>query len=647
MFAAFEDAAVSHTATIAYLIGTPPAAWVAALASTTCITITSLRRALLCLALVACGRLSELVVAVDRGDLPRARALLDHGADPNAEDGDGNSALMLATLHGDADLVVRMLAAHADPKHANEFGATALHWAIDDLTKTRALLEAGADPNAADASGITPLSLAAGRDGDAAVVAVLLDHGADAQRVGARMGGGDAGAARALLAHGADPKPTAALHLAAARGNVETLQLLLDHGAQIDAQADLGMTALMWAAQMGRPAAVTLLLARGANPNIVETFNGSTALMQAAASERADPDIVVALLAAHAKVTPVDDEGASALGWAIRRGNAEVINLLAAHETGPRPMTMRLSHGTRVGDANTPRAAMLRAIPLLEHARPKFRQLSGCPSCHHDALPATALAHAHALGLPIDLEARVAEARATAGSFRRGREKFLQGLGFADIVECAYLLVGLAASDYPPDAITAAMARYLALRQDTDGRFPTMMQRMPADGSDVSLTALAIRALHTYLPNSKARIALARDYLEHVVATTNEDLAYQLLGLTWAGASIDPGLVAKLVARQRPDGSFAQLEGLVGDPYATAQAIVALREAGALPATDPVIQRAVHFLLAKQLTDGSWFVASRALRFQPFFDSGFPQGRSQYSSALATSWAVMALADAP
>jgi hypothetical protein len=64
-----------------------------------------------------------------------------------------------------------------------------------------------------------------------------------------------------------------------------------------------------------------------------------------------------------------------------------------------------------------------------------------------------------------------------------------------------------------------------------------------------------------------------------------------------------------------------------------------------MPATDPAIARAVQFLVATQITDGSWFVPTRALRFQPFFDSGFPQGRSQYSSALGTSWAVMALAD--
>ena len=593
----------------------------------------------LCIALCALWacHASEVVVALDRGDLASARALIDRGADPNAEDDAGDSALMLAVWHGDADLVSRMLARGGDAKHANEFGATALHWAIDDVDKTRALLAAGADPNAPDRLGNTPLELAAGRDGGAAIVSLMLEHGGDAKKVDSDLGAGDAAAP--LLARGANP--TSAILAAAIRGNVATLQVLIDHHVDVNAVGNLGMTALMWAAQNGHRDAVTLLLAHGADPNIVESFNKSTALMQAVASERADTAIVKALLDANADVRPVDDEHTSALGWAIRRGNADIISLVAAHETGPSPPSPRTAHGTRVGEANTPRAAIQRAVPLLEHGRPEFRRLAGCPSCHHDALPALALERVHALGMPIDLEARAREARATAAFFRRGSVRFLEGYGFADIVECAYLLVGLAASDYPPDDVTAAMARYLELHQASDGRWPAMMQRMPADGSDVTMTALAIRALSVYAPNP-ARIARGRAYLESVTATTNEDLTFQLLGLHWAGAK---GSADKLVARQRPDGSFAQLDGLIGDPYATAQAVVALREAAAMPASDPVIQRAVNYLLAHQFTDGSWFVASRALRFQTFFDSHFPQGRSQFSSALATSWAVMALAD--
>ena len=113
--------------------------------------------------------MSDLIVAVDHGDVANARTLLERGADPDAEDGDGNSALMLAVWHGDADLVARMLAKHADPNHANAFGTTALHWAIDDAAKTKLLLDAGARVNAEDRSGATPLELATGLAGDTAV----------------------------------------------------------------------------------------------------------------------------------------------------------------------------------------------------------------------------------------------------------------------------------------------------------------------------------------------------------------------------------------------------------------------------------------------------------------------------------------------
>ena len=41
--------------------------------------------------------------------------------------------------------------------------------------------------------------------------------------------------------------------------------------------------------------------------------------------------------------------------------------------------------------------------------------------------------------------------------------------------------------------------------------------------------------------------------------------------------------------------------------------------------------------------DGTWYNRTRALAFQPYFDSGFPHGYSQWMSAAATSWAAMAL----
>ena len=79
------------------------------------------------------------------------------------------------------------------------------------------------------------------------------------------------------------------------------------------------------------------------------------------------------------------------------------------------------------------------------------------------------------------------------------------------------------------------------------------------------------------------------------------------------------------------------------DAYATGQALVALRESGVVPAGDPAIRRGVEYLLRTQFEDGSWFVRSRAVPIQTYFESGFPHGADQWISAAATAWAVSAL----
>ncbi|HEY2933306.1 MAG TPA: hypothetical protein VGK99_16315 [Acidobacteriota bacterium] len=65
-----------------------------------------------------------------------------------------------------------------------------------------------------------------------------------------------------------------------------------------------------------------------------------------------------------------------------------------------------------------------------------------------------------------------------------------------------------------------------------------------------------------------------------------------------------------------------------------------------MPVTDQVYRRGIRFLLNTQLEDGSWYVRSRSMPFQPFFESGFPHGHDQWISAAASNWATMALAPA-
>jgi hypothetical protein len=69
---------------------------------------------------------------------------------------------------------------------------------------------------------------------------------------------------------------------------------------------------------------------------------------------------------------------------------------------------------------------------------------------------------------------------------------------------------------------------------------------------------------------------------------------------------------------------------------------VALHTAG-VQVSDAAYTRGIKWLLSHQQEDGSWWVQTRALAFQPSFDAGFPHAHDQWISSAATNWAAMAL----
>ena len=142
----------------------------------------------------------------------------------------------------------------------------------------------------------------------------------------------------------------------------------------------------------------------------------------------------------------------------------------------------------------------------------------------------------------------------------------------------------------------------------------------------------------------KERIGRAAAWLADQVPVSTEDRAMQLLGLRWAESHPDLREVRtrELIALQRPDGGWAQTPHLPSDAYATGQVLYALHELGASP-TDAAFRHGVEFLLTTQRSDGSWHVRSRAMKIQPYFESGFPYGDDQWVSAMGTAWATMAL----
>src|SRR5262249_12187981 len=177
-----------------------------------------------------------------------------------------------AAMRGDKDAVRTLLKQGADVNAAESDGMTALHWAADrgDAELAGMLLYAGANPNAMTRIGdYTPLHVAS-RDGNAAVIKMLLDKGADPTLKTTNSG-------------------VTPLHLAAASGNVEAVNALLEKKVDLNAKEnEWGQTPLIFAAAQNRADVITALIKHGANPNIASKSVDipKEAQLAAAASER-------------------------------------------------------------------------------------------------------------------------------------------------------------------------------------------------------------------------------------------------------------------------------------------------------------------------------------------------------------------------
>jgi len=182
-------------------------------------------------------------------------------------------------------------------------------------------------------------------------------------------------------------------------------------------------------------------------------------------------------------------------------------------------------------------------------------------------------------------------------------------------------------------------------------RSTTTAKRPPIEASHFTTTALTLRALRIYGPSgqsevTKDRVRKARTWLAKSHPVDTEDRVFRLWGLRYAGASPEEIKAAAndLLATQRGDGGWAQIDELASDAYATGSALVTLQEAGGLAMNDPAYQRGVAFLVHSQKDDGTWFVASRSQPFQLYFESGFPYGKDQFIAVTASGWAAAALA---
>ena len=256
-------------------------------------------------------------------------------------------------------------------------------------------------------------------------------------------------------------------------------------------------------------------------------------------------------------------------------------------------------------------------------------------------------------GYRVDEQAVRASRTLIATYLESWRERTLESAAIAGQQDTLnYLLVGLSADGHPSDRATDAQALFLIRRQAPDGRWPLQTLRPPIESNDIEVTAMSMRALQLYAPPGRAAesaraIARARDWLVSAKGEVTEERAFRLLGLAWAdaGADVLKPAARELLALQRDDGGWSQETSLDSDGYATGEAITALLESGMAAASDPAVRRGVEFLLRTQLQDGSWYVKSRSVPIQAYFESGFPHGPDQWISAAGTAWAVRALAN--
>ncbi len=611
--------------------------------------------------------------AIRNNDLTSLRGLLKT-SDVNVKDQRETTPLMYAAAYGSLDAMQLLLDAGADVKANNAFAATALLWCTNDLSKVRLLIEKGADVNARSKQGKTPLLVAAAHDGASAIVKLLLEKDADPSVRGTlnttplleATAANDTATVTLLLQKGVDVNAKdftgqTPLMNAASFGNIEVMKMLMAKGADVNAVGFTGggkvkngpialgpFTPLIWAAAYASPEAVKLLLDAGAKVD-AQDVRGMTPLMLAVASDRPEPRVIRLLLAKGASPTIKSKNGETALDWAKKFGNPPILDALgiARQPAASAPVLLPAADNK---PAN-PREVAAKSVALLQEASGRFFIEGGCVSCHAQNITSLAVSAARANGIRVNEATAAEQLKGVKLQWASLEQVLLQRIdppGSGDTI--GYSVLHLAAEGVAPDRTTDAMIHNIVGEQHQDGSWHVPgIARPPMQDGDFSRTAISIRALTAYgIPGRKAefdgRIQRAANWLKAETPRSTEDRTMQLLGLKWANTerrSLDDPL-KKLLALQRQDGGWAQTPQLASDAYATGQVLYTLHELG-VPSTEAAYRRGVTYLLRTQLEDGSWHVASRAPKFQPYFQGGFPHDHDQWISSSATAWATLAL----
>jgi len=235
--------------------------------------------------------LTPLIGAVQFGHTTIVEALIKAGADVNHKDELNQSTPLMwavrkeeseegrvtAPIEKKYDIAKLLIQSGADIHVKNRWGSTALQWAADsgNLLMVQTLIDRGADVNAGDDAGLTPLMVAANYEGEAYLKMVQRMI-----KAGAKVNAQDELGVTALMKGAMNHFKT------------DTVRLLLSSGAEIDSKTKEGYTALMLACKMARTEIVKFLIHSGADLQ-ARTKNGESVMTVA---KRAGYDEVIAIL---------------------------------------------------------------------------------------------------------------------------------------------------------------------------------------------------------------------------------------------------------------------------------------------------------------------------------------------------------------
>ncbi|MDY2648405.1 MAG: ankyrin repeat domain-containing protein [Pyramidobacter porci] len=287
------------------------------------------------------GDTALILAAQEEKGLPVAELLLKHGADPNAATPKGFRALHYAASKGNAALAELLLARGADVNALTSDGRSPLIFAVgdkDNLAVAKLLLDKGADVNLRpNEKAHSPLTWAL-KNYNRPAALLLVERGAD---VNVAAGGGapllwalrldqpgdeKLEIPKALLARGAKidtaaPGGVTPFMTAAARENFtpETLQWLLDHGADPKGADKNGNSALYYAAKSKNAAARLLWLISLGLYDVNERDKDGSSILMLAFRNSADPKLLAALLDAGGDPKATSKDGYGLMHIAARK----------------------------------------------------------------------------------------------------------------------------------------------------------------------------------------------------------------------------------------------------------------------------------------------------------------------------------------